>query len=287
MRFGKGMIDALVGTAIDIVSDMVPRKTFLERVEEMNTEKKTFFRVHGSSPVYVYGKRPGEPLLKHAFHPEGISCPRCEPELDVDIIRGHFAKCSQEKGSCGGLCELCKKLNNPKRMEFLVRLYNDGRPLDQAGFNVGTAEDKSELNLSATSVYLKQLAMLGLIRRERNGRIVNYVPEVCSASSCVREIAEMMRARWRANPTDTSFVPIFRVMMGPFRAKVVRQIAAVGPRTVEDLAAQFDKKTADLIRELEWAVKGGLLELDSQDSEGTYRYVVPADQIARRIVELS
>jgi len=283
MEFVKEMIHLLS----DAASDILPRKTFADRVEEMNTTKKTFFRVHGPSSVYVYGKRPGEPILKHELHPEGIPWPRCEPERDADIISGHFAKCSLEKGSHGGLCELCKKLNNPKRMDFLVRLYNDGRPLDQAGFNVGMAEDKSELNLSATSVYLKQLAVLGLIRRERNGRIVTYVPEVCSASLCVNEIARMMRARWRLNPKDDAFVPIFRVMMGPFRSKVVRRIAAGGPCTVEALSTLFNKKPADLIRELEWAVKGGLLDLDSEDPSGTYRYITPADPIARRIVELS
>jgi len=287
MVFGKNVMSAFADAVANVASGIVPRKSFLERVEEMNTTKISFFRAHGPSRVYVYGKRSGEPILKHELHPEGIPWPRCEPEKDADVIGIHFAKCMQENGSGGGLCEMCKKLNNPKRMEFLVRLYTDGRPLDQAGFNVGTAEDKSELNLSATSVYLKQLATLGLIRREQNGRIVTYVPEVCTASPCVGEIAEMMRERWRADPKDTAFVPIFRVMMRPFRARVVRQLAACGPCSVEDLSSRYNKKPSNLIEELKWAVKGGLLELDADDPTGTYSYITPADPVARRIVELS
>ena len=35
------------------------------------------------------------------------------------------------------------------------------------------------------------------------------------------------------------------------------------------------------------AVEAHILDLDSQDSDGTYTYITPADPIARRIVELS
>jgi len=178
-------------------------------------------------------------------------------------------------------------LDNKQRRAFLVRLYNDGRPFDMAGFNVGEAVDKSDLNQPATSQYLKQLSTLGLVRRERHGRIVSYIPDVRSTTPYIKEIGEMMRDRWRADPTDELFVPIFHIMMGPFRARVVRLVASGECGSVEALAERFKRKPADLIRHLEWAVKGGVLDLDSEDPAGVYRYITPADPIARRIIELS
>jgi len=287
MGIGNKVVGALADTVAGIVSAMMPRKTFDEVVEGQNTKKVSFFRVHGWSPVYTYGKRPGEPLVKHERHPEGIAWPSVAPEEDPAVIGDHIAICSREKGSGGGLCELCQKLDNPERRAFLVRLYKDGRTPEQAGFNVGEAVDKSKLKQPATSQYLRQLSALGLIRRERHGRIVSYCPEVCGATPCVRDIAEMMRERWRRDATDEAFVPIFHVMMGPFRACVVRWIAAGGCGAVESLAERYGKKPSDVIRLLDWAVKGGVLELSSEDSEGVYRYITPADPIARRIVELS
>ena len=62
---------------------------------------------------------------------------------------------------------MCRRLNNPKRFDFLVRLYRDDRPMDLAGLNVTGASDGAKVNLSATSEYLKGLAEIGLIRRDR------------------------------------------------------------------------------------------------------------------------
>lgn len=269
------------------INGILPQKTFDETVEAQNTRTVWYPRVHGFPRKYVYGKIPGEPLVKRERHPDGIPWPAVRSESDPDVIREHIAICSREKGSCGGLCELCRKLNNPQRMALLVRLYKDCRPLDMSGFNVGEAVDKSNVNHSATSLYLKHLAVLGLVRRERHGRIVTYIPEIVSPNPHVREIAGMIRGRWRNDPSDEAFVPIFRVMMGSFRSRVVRMLAAGGCGEVESLCECFEKKPNELLCDLDWAVRGGVLDLTSQDSTGVYRYRTPADPIARRIIELS
>jgi len=270
-----------------VLTDLMPRKSFDQVIEEQNTKTVWYPRVWGLPKKYTYGKVPGEPIVKVERHPEGESWPTCASEQDPDVIGGHIAICSHEEGSHGGLCEMCRKLNNPQRRAFLVRLYNDGRSLDLAGFNVGEAVDKSDLNQPATSEYLRQLSDLGLIRRERHGRTVSYIPDPSGAAPWVREVAEMMRERWKADPENEAFVPVFRVMMGPFRSRIVRLLAAGGCGGVEALAERFEKKSSDLIRELEWAVKGGILDLNSEDADGVYEYRTPADPIARRIIELS
>lgn len=271
----------------DLARDILPRKSLEQIIEEQNT-KAVWLPVCGGLPMkYVYGKRPGEPLVEHDWRPEGRVRPHCEPEADAAIISRHSAECRREQGSHGGLCDMCKKLNNPKRMDFLVRLYRDSLDLHKSCLNVGNAQDGSQLFLSATSDYLRQLAELGLIRRERSGRLVNYYPDFSRATCEVREIAAMIMRRLREEDGDLSFVPIFRVMMGSLRSRVVRYIASGGDGSVVTLSERFQMRVCDVRRGLESAVDGGVLDCDSDDSDGVYRYITPADPIARRIVELS
>lgn len=286
---GRQMAKALMDTVSDIVSDLVPTKSFAQRAEELGTKVVYYPRVRGWSRKYVYGKKPGEPYL-----PEGRKTEvplrtyrSIEDRMKDPLVREHIAICSREKGSEGGLCEMCRKLNNPKRFDFLLRLYRDPQNMEFAGFNVGDAEDQSELNQSATSEYLRQLADLGLVRRERHGRIVHYYPDFSSAPFCVREVAGMLRARFLSEVMDFSFKEVFPVLMSRFRASVVRYIARGGDGRVEALSAKCRKKANDMIKLLNPAVEGLLLELDSEDAGGTYRYIPPEDPIARRIVELS
>ena len=272
----------------DVIDAVMPRKSLDLVIEEQNTRTVWYPRVHGLPRKYVYGKRPDEPLVKYERHPEGRVLPFCKSETDSAVIARHIAICRAEEGSRGGLCEMCRKLSNPKRFDFLVRLYKDERPLEFAGFNVSGALDGAEVNWSATSVYLKGLADLGLVRRERAGRLVNYSPDFSLAKSCVAEIASLMRDRMRSNPDDLSFVPIFRVMMGSRRSKVVRHIAGGGSGRISDLRERFGFiRLSDLERDLKFATDARILDLDSQDPDGTYSYITPADPIARRVVELS
>lgn len=286
---GMRMVNTIVSLVSDIVSDIVPKKTFAQRAEELGT-RVVYYSHGGRLPQkYVYGKHPDEPYLPEGRKTEvplrtyrSIADRMKDPE-----IREHIAICSREKGSGGGLCEMCRKLNNPKRFDFLVRLYRDRQEMRFAGFNVGDAQDRVGLSQPATSEYLRQLADLGLVRRQRHGRLVHYYPDFTAARFCVKEIAAMMRARLLAGSSNLSYREVFAVMMGEFRSKVVRYLASGGDGGVEVLGAHFRKKPADLIRLLEPAVQGLMLELDSEDESGTYRYIPPEDAIARRIVELS
>ena len=279
-----GVIDALAKMA----GSVMPRKSLDRVIEEQNTRTVWYSRVHSLPRKYVYGKCPDEPLVSYERHPEGRIRPFCKSETDPDVIARHIAICRSEEGSHGGLCEMCRKLSNPKRFDFLVRLYRDKSPLEFAGFNVSGALDGAKVNWSATSVYLKELAGLGLVRRERAGRLVNYLPDYSFAKPFVGKVAGLMCDRLRDNPDDLSFVPIFRVMMGSRRSRVVRHIASVGSCRICDIRERFGfARLNDLERDLKPAIDAHILDLDSQDPDGTYSYITPADPIARRIIELS
>lgn len=270
------------------ISAVMPKKSLDQVIEEQNTTTVRYPRVHGFSQKYVYGKVPGEPLVRKRRHPEGRQIPFCKSETDPAVIAEHLAICQSEEGSHGGLCEMCMRLNNPKRFDFLVRLYRDTRSLDQAGFNVSGAVEDSKVNQPATSAYLRQLANLGLIRRECIGRHVCYTPDISLAKPCVGEIARMMRDRMRSGSTDMSYTPIFRAMMGSLRSRIVRHIAAGGCGNAGYLREQFKiVQFCDLLRDMKPAIEAHILNLDSQDPDGNYTYVPPADPIARRIIELS
>ena len=273
---------SIIEKVLDFVFPVSSQRT----VEERNTVY--YPRVHSFPRKYVYGERPEDPFAAFKEQPAKKVRLACESEKDPEVISRHFAKCLEEEGSHGGLCEMCKLLNNPKRFDFLVRLYRDDRPMDLAGLNVTGASDGAKVNLSATSEYLKGLAEIGLIRRERAGRLVNYTPDFSLAKPCVGEIARMMRERIRKDPNNLGFVPVFRAMMGSRRSRIVRHIASGGCGHIPYLIRQFEfLQLCDLIRDLKAAVEAHILDLDSQDSDGTYAYITPADPIARRIVELS
>ena len=277
--FGLDMLAGLVGTVLRVKSS-----------QEIADERNVVYypRVHSFARKYVYGERPEDPFADLKREPERSEPNFCERETDPATVGRHIAICRSTEGSHGGLCEMCKKLSNPKRFDFLARLYRDDRALEFAGFNVSGACDGAKVNWSATSVYLKGLADLGLIRRERAGRLVNYSPDYSLAEPHIAEIARMMRERLREKPDDRSFVPIFRAMMGSLRSRIVRYVAAGGCGRIEHLRNRFGiLRLSDLERDLKPAIEARILDLDSQDSDGTYSYITPADPIARRIVELS
>ena len=270
-----------------VAREVLPKKSIEQVIEEQNTKTVWLPGAGGIPRKYVYGKVPGEPVADFTWRQEKKPTPRCRPETDERIIREHSAECSRIPGSRGGLCAMCKLLNNPKRMDFLVRLYRDSRGLRDTCLNVGNAQDGSGLFLAATSSYLRQLADIGLLRRERSGRLVNYYPDFTRAAEEVQEIAALIMHRLRKEDGNMSFAPVFRVMMGAIRARVVRYIASGGDGCVEHLSERFQLKTWDLRHYLKFAEEGGMLVCNSDDPDGVYRYIAPADPIARRIVELS
>lgn len=266
-----------------VVAVVRPRKSVEQMIEEQNTTVVSYPRVHGLPAKYIHGKVPGEPAVRHDWHPEGRLFPQCVPEADADVVRRHVETCRREPGSRGGLCDMCKKLSNPKRFDFMVRLYRD--VVD--GFCVKNAQDGSGLYLPATSTYLRQLHDLGLVRRERTGKFVNYYPDFSRAVYPVKEIAGLIVDRLRNGSGDLSFSPIFRVMMSPTLASAVRMVAANGALAADALAERFGMRVGDLRTYLKPAAEGGVMYCDSDDPDGLFRYVTPADPIARRIVELS
>ena len=277
------LLDVIKGVAREVL----PKKSIEQVIEEQNTKTVWLPGAGGLPRKYVYGKAPGEPVADFTWRQEKKPILRCRPETDERIIREHSAECSRHPGSRGGLCAMCKLLNNPKRMDFLVRLYRDSLSLKDSCLNVGNAQDGSGLFLAATSSYLRQLAGIGLVRRERSGRLVNYYPDFSQAVGEVQEIAALIMHRLRKEDGDLSFVPVFRVMMGAIRARVVRHIASGGDGCVEHLSERFHLQAGDLRHYLKFAEEGGMLACDSDDQDGVYHYIAPADPIARRIVELS
>ena len=271
---------------IDKFKKLLSPKNSQQTIEERDAVY--YPRVHSFARKYVFGERPEDPFAAFKDQPEKKVRFACESEKDPETISRHFAKCLEEEGSHGGLCEMCRRLNNPKRFDFLVRLYRDDRSMDLAGLSVTGASDGAAVNLSATSEYLKGLAEIGLIRRERVGRRVYYMPDFSLAKPCVVAIARMMRERILKDPENLAFFPIFRAMMGSRRSRIIRHIASGGCGHIPYLIQQFKfLQLCDLIRDMKAAVEANILDLDSEDSDGTYTYITPSDPIARRIVELS
>jgi len=180
------------------------------------------------------------------------------------------------------VCDLCKRLNNPIRIELLRRAYTS---LD-GGVNVGIAQDKSGVGVSGTSQYLKQLEDLGILRRERSGKYVNYIADWSAAPAPIAEIAAMLKARFKKGEDVESLVPYFNALMNPFRARVVKYLAKGGDGSKEAIADKFTKFSKTLDRDLKSAVTVGLLTCDDADEGvGTYAYHPPTDEIVLKIIE--
>ena len=274
----------------DAIARLMPRKSMEQVIEEHGTRTVYDFpRYYTLFKKYTYGKQPGASYSTYRLDPNRPSCSYRNESADPNApeIRTHIAICATTPGSHGGLRELCKKLHNPKRMDFIVRLYGDPRDDEDVWTNVNNATDGSRLNQPATSQYLRQLSELGLLRRKQEGRIVNYHLDYSGAASCIGEIAAMMRARLRHDPGDLAFANIFPVMMGGVRAMVIRHVAAHGAKRIESLCEKFRVNTYCLMRELQPAFDSGVLDLDSEDLDGRVSYRPPADPLARRIIELS
>ena len=181
------------------------------------------------------------------------------------------------------LCNLCKLLSNPLRLEMLGRVC-----LATDGVNVGVLADDlslSGIGQSGVSQYLKQLASAGVVRRVRAGRYVNYVrcnPPVPSVRKAVEAVVQRMKKN-----NDRDFAYIFNVMMNPFRAQVVAAVAKAGAISAMEICERLEHQVKYLKRDLQCAVDAGLLSVDDSDSRlAVYRYIAPTDPIAALIVSL-
>ena len=122
---------------------------------------------------------------------------------------------------------------NPERRS-LLRMVCEAKD----GLNVGIAQDGAEgLKQSGTSQYLGQLWKLGLIRRVRSGKYVNYYADAENAHALVQNVAVALQDRFRAesggNSHDEGYLPVMRVMGNAMRARIVGMLAREGQATRE------------------------------------------------------
>jgi len=176
--------------------------------------------------------------------------------------------------------DLCKVLANEHRKTLLAEIY---RSLD-GGCNVGYLVNKMQGKLEASAItqYLKYLGQIGLVRRERCGRYVNYYDDMRDASNEVGEIAWMIRAQMKScgQYDDRG---MFRALMNAFRAKVCHYLLKGGSGDKSAICSAFQHVPKYLVRDLQPAVDAGLLT----EYVEAYQFVVPDDPIVRRVIELA
>lgn len=175
-----------------------------------------------------------------------------------------------------------KLLKNPLRVDLLVRIHTS-----KEGVNVSILADEMErsgLGVSGVSQYLKQLEAFHVIRRERAGRYVNYLPDLSGADPKVGAVVKLIVANAKKR---LAFKGVFAALMNPFRARVVAAVAAAGEISGVEICEKTNHQMKYLKRDLQEAVEAGILDpSDSEPRAAVYRYRPPADPTARRLVEL-
>jgi len=181
------------------------------------------------------------------------------------------------------ICDLCKLLVNPLRLEMLERVCSS-----KDGINVGYLVDDMSLSgigQSGISQYLKQLASLGLIRRVRAGKYVNYIRST-PPSKPVAIAADAIIARLKKKG-ERDFIRVFGALMNPFRAKVVAAVAKAGAIPAAEICERLEHQVKYLKRDLQEAVDAGLLDPDDSDTTlAVYHYIEPSDPLIRLLVSL-
>jgi DNA-binding transcriptional ArsR family regulator len=186
------------------------------------------------------------------------------------------------KGNFFDVCELCKVLSNPLRLEMLSRVYSS-----KDGFNVSILATKmmKSMGVSAVSQYLKQLERVGLICRRREGLYVNYYADSSRVPPATHDIIDLIRTQLRAHKSRT-FARAFPALGNPFRAKVVGMLSRAGSLSAQAICAKTDHELRHLKRDLQLAVKSGLIDPNDDDvAQSTYHYIPPTDPIIRLLIE--
>ena len=177
--------------------------------------------------------------------------------------------------------ELCRKLSNPERLALLRKVYES-----KDGINVGTVNEHADgLKQSGTSQYLGQLWKLGLIRRARSGKYVNYYAAPENAHVLIQDVALALQERFRAEfgsgNQDEGYVPVMRVMGNAMRAKIVGMLAREGRACRKYVCDKTGLEEKALIRHLKPALKIGLVQFDAKEILWVNQ---PTDTIAKLIV---
>ena len=178
--------------------------------------------------------------------------------------------------------ELCKLLNNSLKLEMLLRIY-----AAKDGMNVGILADEMSrrgLVLSGVSQYLKQFESLGVIRRSRAGRYVNYFPDMKCASADVKAVVEAVVSR---KGNVSGLAPCFAALMNPFRAKVIAALRQAGEISGVEICSKTEHQLRHLKRDLQAAVDAGLIWADdAEPSLAVYHFREHPDPIVRLMVSL-
>jgi len=182
------------------------------------------------------------------------------------------------------ICEMCKLLNNPLRVKILLRTY-----AAKDGMNVGLLADELQndgIGISGVSQYMKQLERIGVIRRVRAGRYVNYVADSRKASKKVCQAIDAIVAYSKDNDV-TNLQPTFAALMNPFRATIIAALAKAGSISAVEIAEKTIHQQKHLKRDLQAAVDAGLIDIDdSEVAFATCHYCKPTDPIIKLLVAL-
>jgi DNA-binding transcriptional ArsR family regulator len=180
------------------------------------------------------------------------------------------------------ICDLCKVLSNPLRLELLAHIYQT-----KDGCNFGYLVDKMQesklyepgLCSSGVSQYLRELVRINIVRRHRDGCYTNYHTDLSHAPKSIAEITALIIKRM---PKDTNrdFARVFPALMNPFRATVVRMLAKSGPLSAGIICEKTKHQSIHLHRDLKPALNAGLIaETHLSKVEIIYHYIQPIDPI--------
>jgi len=180
------------------------------------------------------------------------------------------------------VCDLYKLLHNPLRLEMLRRVY-----ASRDGMNVGSLVDdliREDVKQPCVSEYLKQLEKAGVIIRRRAGRYVNYFADNSNARGNVRRAVQLIVNELRRSPTR-NLTTLFGVLMNPFRAAVVNELAKAGPMDTCAICTKFEHQAKYLKRDLKVAIDAGILAIDDTD-DPTYSFIPPPKHIDTELIAL-
>ena len=176
------------------------------------------------------------------------------------------------------ICELCKVLSNPFRLEILHRIYEA-----KEGFNFGRlAEEMGEANLCASGVsqYLRELVRLNIVRRRREGIYVSYYADLSKAPKSIAEITALIIKHMQKDK-KRNFVRAFVALRNPFRVTVLRMLSKASSMSTEVICDKTCHAYKHLDRDLKPAIEAGLIQASSDQIRGyaTYRYIPPKDPV--------
>jgi DNA-binding transcriptional ArsR family regulator len=186
------------------------------------------------------------------------------------------------------ICNLCKLLSNPLRLDMLVRVYSASD-----GANVGVLADelgRSGIGQSGVSQYLKQLAEAGFLSVERTGRYVICSGEPEKASPVYK--LQMVLARIFAASCELDWQKPLLTTINAFahhvRIRILQSLAACPRCGFEELAKATDLPFATLRRQLGLLIAAQVVAAcEASDGSRIYELGKPSAPLARTLLALA